>query len=138
MSSNYFDFQDADPQQSGFDLIPKGAVVPVRMTIKPGGYDDPDKAGAAATPPSPSKPALSISPPRLSSRRATMPSARCGATSACTPRGADLGPDGAQLHPRRAQQRPQRPPRTTARRPAAAASRVFMNWMAWSSGARGH
>ncbi|KAI5916487.1 hypothetical protein [Thauera sp. 2A1] len=41
MSSNYFDFQDADPQQSGFDLIPKGAVVPVRMTIKPGGYDDP-------------------------------------------------------------------------------------------------
>ena len=41
MSDNYFDFQDADPQQSGFDLIPKGAVVPVRMTIKPGGYDDP-------------------------------------------------------------------------------------------------
>ena len=43
MSSNYFDFQDADPQQSGFDLIPKGAVVPVRMTIKPGGYDDPEQ-----------------------------------------------------------------------------------------------
>ena len=43
MSSNYFDFQDADPQQSGFDLIPKGAVVPVRMTIKPGGYDDPSQ-----------------------------------------------------------------------------------------------
>ena len=41
MSSSYFDFHDADPQQSGFDLIPKGAVVPVRMTIKPGGYDDP-------------------------------------------------------------------------------------------------
>ena len=37
----YFDFQDADPQQSGFDLIPKGTLVPVRMTIKPGGYDDP-------------------------------------------------------------------------------------------------
>ena len=41
MSSNYFDFQDAAPQQSGFDLIPKGTVVPVRMTIKPGGHDDP-------------------------------------------------------------------------------------------------
>ena len=40
MSSNYFDFQDADPQQPGFDLIPKGTTVPVRMTIKPGGYDD--------------------------------------------------------------------------------------------------
>ncbi len=41
MSSNYFDFQDADPQQSGFDLIPKGIVAPMRMTMKPGGYDDP-------------------------------------------------------------------------------------------------
>ena len=40
MTSSYFDFQDADPQQSGFDLIPKGAIVPVRMTIKPGGHDD--------------------------------------------------------------------------------------------------
>lgn len=37
------DFNDADAQQSGFDLIPKGTVVPVRMTIKPGGYDDPDQ-----------------------------------------------------------------------------------------------
>jgi hypothetical protein len=43
MLSNYFDFQDADPQQSGFDLIPKGTTVPVRMTIKPGGYDDPSQ-----------------------------------------------------------------------------------------------
>ena len=37
------DFNDADSQQSGFDLIPKGTVVPVRMTIKPGGYDDPNQ-----------------------------------------------------------------------------------------------
>lgn len=43
MSSNYFDFQDADPQQSGFDLIPKATLVPVRMTFKPGGYDDPSQ-----------------------------------------------------------------------------------------------
>ena len=34
------DFNDADAQQSGFDVIPKGTVVPVRMTLKPGGFDD--------------------------------------------------------------------------------------------------
>ena len=36
------DFNDAE-QQQGFDLIPKGTLVPVRMTIKPGGYDDPSQ-----------------------------------------------------------------------------------------------
>ena len=40
--SAWNDFNDAEQQQS-FDLIPKGAVVPVRMTIKPGGYDDPEQ-----------------------------------------------------------------------------------------------
>ena len=39
-TNNWNDFNDAESQQSGFDLIPKGTVVPVRMTIKPGGYDD--------------------------------------------------------------------------------------------------
>ena len=39
--NNWNDFNDAESQQSGFDLIPKGAIVPVRMTLKPGGYDDP-------------------------------------------------------------------------------------------------
>jgi hypothetical protein len=34
------DYNDADTQSS-FDLIPKGTVAPVRMTIRPGGYDDP-------------------------------------------------------------------------------------------------
>lgn len=34
------DFNDAE-QQQGFDLIPKGTLVPVRMTLKPGGHDDP-------------------------------------------------------------------------------------------------
>ena len=33
-------FNDAE-QQQGFDLIPKGTTVKVRMTIKPGGHDDP-------------------------------------------------------------------------------------------------
>ena len=39
--NNWTDFNDAESQQSGFDLIQKGTIVPVRMTIKPGGYDDP-------------------------------------------------------------------------------------------------
>jgi hypothetical protein len=37
--STWNDFNDAE-QQSTFDLIPKGTVVKMRMTIKPGGYDD--------------------------------------------------------------------------------------------------
>ncbi len=39
MNANWTDFNDADSQTS-YDLIPKGTIVPVRMTIKPGGYDD--------------------------------------------------------------------------------------------------
>ncbi len=33
------DFNSAD-DQNNFDLIPKGTLVKVRMTIRPGGYDD--------------------------------------------------------------------------------------------------
>jgi hypothetical protein len=36
------DFNDAE-SQNDFDLIPKGTIVPVRMTIKPGGHDDPSQ-----------------------------------------------------------------------------------------------
>jgi hypothetical protein len=36
---SYFDFNSAS-EQSSFDLIPKGTVVRVRMTIRPGGFDD--------------------------------------------------------------------------------------------------
>jgi hypothetical protein len=39
-ASNWNDFNDADAQQGAFDLIPKGVIVPLRMTIKPGGHDD--------------------------------------------------------------------------------------------------
>ena len=39
-SSNWNDFNDADAQHGSFDLIPKGTIVPLRMTIKPGGHDD--------------------------------------------------------------------------------------------------
>lgn len=41
MNTNiYFDYNDAEAQQGAFDLIPKGSLVRVRMTIKPGGHDD--------------------------------------------------------------------------------------------------
>jgi hypothetical protein len=35
------DLSDAAPQQDFHDLIPSGTIAKVRMTIKPGGYDDP-------------------------------------------------------------------------------------------------
>lgn len=40
-TNTYFDYNDAEAQQGAFDLIPKGTLVRVRMTIKPGGHDDP-------------------------------------------------------------------------------------------------
>ena len=51
-TQNWNDFNDAE-QQQGFDLIPKGTIVPVRMTIKPGGHDDPSQnwTGGYATQP---------------------------------------------------------------------------------------
>lgn len=36
------DFSSAEDQQS-FDVIPKGTVARVRMTIKPGGFNDPEQ-----------------------------------------------------------------------------------------------
>lgn len=42
-TNNWNDFNDAESQQSGFDLIPRGFIVPVRMTLKPGGHDDPSQ-----------------------------------------------------------------------------------------------
>ena len=41
--SNWNDFNDAETQAGSFSLIPKGTLVPVRMTIRPGGYDDPSQ-----------------------------------------------------------------------------------------------
>jgi len=38
--ASWNDFNDAEAQQGGFDMIPRGISVPVRMTIKPGGHDD--------------------------------------------------------------------------------------------------
>lgn len=39
---NALDFNDA-PEQTSFTLIPKGTLAKVRMTLKPGGYDDPNQ-----------------------------------------------------------------------------------------------
>ena len=39
-SGNWNDFNDAETQHGAFDLIPKGTIVPLRMSIKPGGHDD--------------------------------------------------------------------------------------------------
>ena len=39
MTGNWSDFNDAEAQSS-FDLIPKGTIAPVRMTIRPGGFDE--------------------------------------------------------------------------------------------------
>ena len=36
----YFDFNDAEQQQS-FDLIPRNTAAKLRLSIKPGGFDDP-------------------------------------------------------------------------------------------------
>lgn len=38
--NSWNDFNSAE-EQNDFDLIPKGTLVKVRMTIRPGGYDDP-------------------------------------------------------------------------------------------------
>lgn len=40
--NDWNNFNSADEQQS-FDIIPAGTIAKVRMTIKPGGYDDRDK-----------------------------------------------------------------------------------------------
>jgi len=40
MTDSWFDYNNAD-EQNNYDLIPKGTIVPVRMTIKPGGHDEP-------------------------------------------------------------------------------------------------
>ncbi len=42
-SSNWNDFNDAEAQRGAFDLIPRGTIVPLRMSIKPGGHDDPSQ-----------------------------------------------------------------------------------------------
>ena len=43
ITNTWNDFNDAEQQQS-FDLIPKGSIVKVRMTIKPGGHDEDRKS----------------------------------------------------------------------------------------------
>ena len=40
--STWTDFNDAE-QQQGFDLLPHGTLARVRLSIKPGGFDDPSQ-----------------------------------------------------------------------------------------------
>lgn len=40
-SNGWQDFNDANAQHGTFDVIPKGTLAKVRMTLKPGGHDDP-------------------------------------------------------------------------------------------------
>jgi len=40
MSASWFDFSDARPNAN---IIPKGTLAKVRLTIRPGGYDNPEK-----------------------------------------------------------------------------------------------
>lgn len=40
--SNWNDFNDAEQQQS-FDLIPRNTAAKLRLSIKPGGFDDPSQ-----------------------------------------------------------------------------------------------
>ena len=40
MTGSWFDFTDARPNMN---IIPKGTLAKVRLTIRPGGYDDPSK-----------------------------------------------------------------------------------------------
>ena len=79
-------FNDAESQQSGFDLIPKGTIVPVRMTIKPGGYDDPSQGWGGRLRHRSFDTGSIYFPPNSGHRWRRTPNARCGATSACIPR----------------------------------------------------
>lgn len=40
-SGAWTDFNNAEAQQGAFEMIPRGTALPIRMTIKPGGFDSP-------------------------------------------------------------------------------------------------
>jgi hypothetical protein len=87
--SAWNDFNDAEQQQS-VDLIPKGTVAKVRMTLKPGGYDDPSQGWGGRLRHAEFRDRLaSISPPQFVVHRGRIRQAQdCGPTSACrSPKG---------------------------------------------------
>jgi len=79
-TNNWTDFNDAEAQQGGFNLIPKGTLVPVRMTIRPGVMTITARDGLMAMPRSRLTAALCTCPASLSSLRVNSPSASCGQT----------------------------------------------------------
>ena len=91
------------------------------MTIKPGGCDDPGLGLGRRLRHRVLRNRLIYLAAEFVVTAGDRQSARCGATSACTPEGPDLGSDGAQFHPRRAQQRRNVHPQDNS--PQAAAAR---------------
>ncbi len=55
----FFDFNSA-AEQANYDLIPKGTIARVRMTIKPGGYDDASQGWTGGFEPAARQPARCI------------------------------------------------------------------------------
>jgi hypothetical protein len=68
-------WNDFNSAQDNTNIIPKGTLAKVRLTIRPGGFDDPRRAGPAATPPA-ARAARSISPASSPCSRAPTPGAR--------------------------------------------------------------
>ncbi len=105
MTGSWNDFNDAESQTS-YDLIPKGTIVPVRMTIKPGGFDDPSQGwtGGYATRSGPR--ARSISTPSSSSRRPLCQAQGLELDRAVEPQGPGVGQHGPLLRARHPELRP--------------------------------
>lgn len=88
---NWNDFNDAE-QQTSFELIPKGTLAKIRMTIKPGSHDDVSRGWTDGYATEVSIPARYISLPSSSCSKVSSPRGRCGRTSACILPRATPGP----------------------------------------------
>ena len=78
INNTWTDFNDAEVQQD-FDLIPRGTIAKVNLTLKPGGYNEPPYGLAWRLGNPPARPVPSISRPSSWCCPARMPNARCGA-----------------------------------------------------------
>ena len=104
------DFNDAE-QQQGFDLIPRGTLLPVRMTLKPGGCDVPENGweGGYATE-SFETGSIYLAAEFVITAGPHAKRKMWSNIGLHSEKGPTWGQMGAQLHPRGAQQRAQRPP----------------------------
>ncbi len=131
-ASSWNDFNDADTQ-NGFDLIP-GMLLPVRMIIKPGGYDDFARLDGRLRHPV-LRDRRGVPLCRVRGHRRRLRQAQAVEQHRPVLReGSDLGPDGPQLHPPRSTAHATSIRRTTRRqRPPRAASPGSTISMVWSS-----